>query len=554
MTRTVPISVALLLWALLLVAVSAASDLHSSTINNRPPFVQHVTADALQRARHVAADRHRTAVQEALEHYPIDSVKTDELFDLDAVTLRAHPLSVPSSSLPDFGDKLHTTVYVTDPPLLSKQECASVIQMAESHFSGQEWTRQKSGQYEVTGFLIRNVPAVKEWFLQTCKTKLFPLLQKAFPDFVTDVNDLCVDHSYLFKYTPETGRRTDIHTDSGCLSFTICLNDDFEGGGTWFQGFPGDKDDNNNSVLSMTTGQVTIRVGGVKHCGHAVTKGTRYIIGGFCLHRRHCETVRMLLAGDPSNIEEAEAAVVLNPHCDSGYNRLAHAYEQRGDAALAQQVLEYCRDHVHVPSPEVAYSLATLYMDQGLFRPAQDCLYGTCLQVDPSDVDAWMAAAQCAAALGDAAQEEACYHKIVDAGCSSANPKVVAMAYCNLGVLHADENVELDYYRKCLALQPDNFAARYSLGCALASREQYEPACTEFRTALNGASSSNEKEEDVAKALHALYQAAARLLQKQQAISNSNSPMSRDQMLQRFQEIMGRDNYAKMAALAGRSS
>jgi hypothetical protein len=74
-----------------------------------------------------------------------------------------------------------------------------------------------SGQYDVAGFWIRDVPAIYEWFNRMVQEWLFPLLVKQFPHF-------CLDNAYVFKYTPKTGRQTDVHAYSGCLSFTIALN------------------------------------------------------------------------------------------------------------------------------------------------------------------------------------------------------------------------------------------------------------------------------------------------------------------------------------------
>ena len=536
--------------AWLVVVATKVARTAAASSRGRPPFVEHVSKEALQQALRVAAQRHRDAVQLALDHFPVDDTDTDDAVvdqaAIDAVQLKAYPLTAVSpDSLPDFGNELDTNIYVTDPPLFSREECASVIQKAEEHFqqtNGGEWTTQKSGQYQVAGFLLQEVPAVREWFIQTVRTKLFPILAKTFPDFC-NAEDLCVDNSYLFKYTPETGRRTDIHTDSGCLSFTIALNgpDEYEGGGTWFQGL----EENDEGVLEMEAGQVTFRVGGVKHCGRAVTSGTRYIIGGFCLHRRKPETVRLLLA-DPDDRAGLEAAVVLNPNCDPAYNMLAHAYEQQQDVARAQQVLEYCRQHVNPQAAEVAYALGTIYLDQGLFRKANECLQ-TCLSVDADDVDALMVAAQCAAALGDAQQEQEYYRRITRT--PGANPHTVAAAYCNLGSSHPDETVQIEYYRKSLELRPEkNFTTRYNLASALADRGQFQEACAVFREAIAKANGEGESEENVVKAIQALYQATARLLQTQ----SDASSLSREQVVQRFQEIMGADNFAKISAMAGR--
>jgi len=139
-------------------------------------------------------------------------------------------------------------------PLFSIEECNAAIDHAEAYFRNQAngtWTTLPSGQYDVAGFWIKDIPQVHEWFNNMLKTKLFPLLVQQFPYFVESVDDLVVDNAYLFKYTPETGLRTGVHTDSGCLSFTIALNspEDYTGGGTWFEHLANNVNNNGDVVV-----------------------------------------------------------------------------------------------------------------------------------------------------------------------------------------------------------------------------------------------------------------------------------------------------------------
>jgi tetratricopeptide (TPR) repeat protein len=490
----------------------------------RPPFVSHVNEKDVEWARAIARTNHDAAVEAALSHYPISTIEPDASF-LDSVSFRE--CEIPGSHLPDFDDVLAHKIYVTD--LLDQEECQHVIGLAEDYFQG-NWTTQATGQYEVAGFLIREVPSVREWFLKVLRTKVFPLLEHQFPGFSAD--DLCVDHAYLFKYTPETGRRTDIHTDSGCLSMTISLNDDYDGGGTWFEGL--------ENVVTMKAGQVTIRPGGLKHCGYPVTSGTRYIIGGFCIDRTKVETTRMLMVHTgPDRIRAVEVAVYLNPNCDAAYNFLAHEYELSGELAKARQVLEYCLQNVNPRSSEVAYSLSSMYMDQRLFKKAKECL-DICLSADDADVDALMATAQCFAALGDTDMELSHLQRIVNI--PGANPKVLSQAYCNLGVMHQAQESEIQYYLKALECYPQSFEARYSLACAWASQSEWTKAVEQFKLALENV----RDQESRKKALQSLYTASVHLLRKTATLSSSQ-----EGMIQKFQETMGADNFAELSGLAG---
>jgi tetratricopeptide (TPR) repeat protein len=410
---------------------------------------------------------------------------------------------------------------------------------------------QRSGEYDVAGCWIKDVPAIKEWFVETVRDRLFPLLCRAFPDFVGRPEDLCVDQTYIFRYTAETGGRTGVHTDAGCLSFTIALNDkdEYTGGGTWFEGLQSSDDgggSGNGRVLEMKVGQVAIRPGGVKHAGHAVESGVRYVIGGFCMNREKPEPVRMLLTpGSPeelasgSQMRALEAAVALNPAFFGSYTNLANEHKRQGNDRKAQEVLEYCLEHVHPLAGEAAYSLGMLYLEQSELAKAKEC-FETCLKDDPQDTEAMMALAQLCNQQGDRAGEESFYEKVLATPGTQA--RVRASAYCNLGVLHEGDESEIECYLRSLALRPDYFQARYSLASALASRERWLEAVEHFRAAVE---MEGAPPEHAVQGLGLLYRAAVMHLQ------STDPPRSQQEAMERVKSLMGAENYARLAASRG---
>jgi tetratricopeptide (TPR) repeat protein len=538
----------------------------SRTTVKRPDWLD-VDRVTMEQYMELAKQRHREAIAKAREAYNV--LESPDFFEPDQSLLSQlalKPRIVESSGrLPDFHDELDKKLFVTSPlPLFTPQECQDCIDKAEAHFAQTnqgEWTQLPSGQYNVAGFWIRDIPAVHQWFLQMLQSRLFPLLAQTFPEFCdSSLQDLVVDNAYVFKYTPETGRRTDVHTDSGCLSFTISLNskDDYEGGGTWFEGLQPDEDHDttdsgsnskkSSQVIEMDVGQCTVRPGGVRHCGHAVTQGTRYIIGGFCMHAKKIEYVRMLLGiGSQGNsLKERqtalEVAIALNPGFDGPYTNLADLLYQEGKKEKAKQVLEYCLEHVNPQCGEVAYTLGGIHYEQGSLDQAKKCME-RCLQVDDSDVEAMLVMAQISASEGNKQEERQWNERIV--GTPGASDKATASAYCNLGVLYEGENLEIEYYHKALALRPELFAPRYSLACAYACREQWDEAAQEFRQALTYGASDDEQEM---RAIKAAYQVAQQKIRR----DHPQGVTSREAMIQLIQEIIGADNFDKLAAATQR--
>jgi tetratricopeptide (TPR) repeat protein len=378
------------------------------------------------------------------------------------------------------------------------------------------------------------------------KTRLFPLLVREFPHFCDSIQSLVVDNAYLFKYTPETGRRTGIHTDSGCLSFTISLGGDYEGGGTWMEG--------GLSTVQMQQGHVTVRPGGIRHCGQAVTRGTRYIIGGFCMHRNKVEITRMLIGlgaelAERGEYDEAqrvlEAAILHNPHFDGAYTHLASVYQKLNRPDKSQQVLEYCLHHVNPLNGEVAFSLGMQYYQQDDYERARNCLLNVCLAVDDSDADAMLTMAQICSRERKSEEEKQWYHRILST--PGVSNTIAASAYSHLGAQYEGNDEEIFYYRKALELLPTNVPVRYSLGCALAAKSDWKAAAECFRFVAENVDDEYENEDGSnlkLLALKNLYVMAVRHVQ-QEFLEQQPSP---DVIMQAIQDMMGADNYRQLAA------
>jgi tetratricopeptide (TPR) repeat protein len=221
---------------------------------------------------------------------------------------------------------------------------------------------------------------------------------------------------------------------------------------------------------------------------------------------------------------------------------LADLLYKQGKKEKAKQVLEYCLDHVNPQCGEVAYTLGSIHYEQGALDQAKNCME-RCLQVDDSDVEAMLLMAQISASEGNKQEERQWNERIV--GTPGASDKATASAYCNLGVLHEGGDLEIEYYLKSLAVRPEIFAPRYSLACAYACREQWDEAAQEFRQALAYGASDAEQEM---RAIKAAYQCAQQKIRKE----HPQGVASRDTMIQLIQDIMGADNFDKLAAATQR--
>lgn len=242
----------------------------ANTAKAVPPFLQYLTESDLEAARQLAQARHSKAVEDALSNFPVDEFPCSAAEDKAAVEnipfreLKLHT----NAKLPDYHDELTKSVFVSQKPLLTREECSRIIRLADEHFEangkdvgGDKWTALPSGEYKMRGFKLIDIPPIREFFAEVFRKRFLPIVQHTNPKFAESISDLALDECYLMKFTPDTGKRMDIHADDGCLSFTIQMNpkEEYEGGGTWFEGLAEDESNQAAGIVKMDVGKSTKR-------------------------------------------------------------------------------------------------------------------------------------------------------------------------------------------------------------------------------------------------------------------------------------------------------
>ena len=165
------------------------------------------------------------------------------------------------------------------------QEAAKAIALArEENVDINEYT---SGKYKLGGDWLAKMDTTRAWFNTQLEENIFPAIAASFPEVVTNVSTLRAHSVAMLKYN-STHPRTDVHIDNGVLALTLALSPqtDYEGGGTFFEHLGED------SLVEMDAGHATWRPGSVRHGGHRVSSGQRYIIGAFLLLEDRVEHVR----------------------------------------------------------------------------------------------------------------------------------------------------------------------------------------------------------------------------------------------------------------------
>jgi len=155
-------------------------------------------------------------------------------------------------------------------PLFTEEFCKMVIEHAEA--TG-KWTKARHKFYPTTDILLEDIK-LKEMYEYVLKNYAHPIARHIWKLEGTSWNKNISSEDFIARYISSEQAALDIHQDHADYTFTVGLNADFEGGGTWF---PRQQIlANPKSGMCSLFPSVTHR-----HGGRPTTKGKRYIIVSF---------------------------------------------------------------------------------------------------------------------------------------------------------------------------------------------------------------------------------------------------------------------------------
>lgn len=382
----------------------------------------------------------------------------------------------------DFGDQfgfpLDLIKVTRGQPLFSADEARQIILTALAE--GVDKNEYKSGKYRLGGDWLTNLPETREWFNTLLEVKLFPLLCHLFPEVISSQAVLRAHSVSLLKYNA-SHPRTDIHIDNGILAMTLAMTpeDDYIGGGTFFEHF--------DKVLPMDVGHGTFRPGSIRHGGHAVTEGTRFILGAFLLIEDRVEHVRRLKNRGSalrrennfnSAVKHFQWALALNPKCTTclkDWGELLYAQndfiaaEQKIRSALAlleekdsdaffslgqvlsaqgrneESIAAYTRSvQLNAEDAELLYNLGIKLGERGN-KNEENRMYAQATNVDPKFGGAWLNWGTNLAEEGNFDDAELMFLKVLECG-----PDVKPKAMINLAIIN--------HSRACFKIEQGDFA------------------------------------------------------------------------------------------------
>lgn len=163
----------------------------------------------------------------------------------------------------------NNTDYTIIPQLFSAEECETILSEGIGYAKKNNWTLKRHADYPTTDNQIT--------FNWDCYELLNEKLDKIYSEIVSMYSvykkDLVLSEMFIAKYEPSKQSYLRTHVDGSEFSFIVALNDDYEGGGTYFTKL--------KTLVKLKKGDCLVFSGQNRHRGERTTKGRRFIVTGF---------------------------------------------------------------------------------------------------------------------------------------------------------------------------------------------------------------------------------------------------------------------------------
>lgn len=152
-------------------------------------------------------------------------------------------------------------------PLFTERFCEEMIQLAETNG---EWTVGRHEFYPTNDMLMEHL-GMKEIYTRVIREFVAPLATWYFT-LQGEGWDTVEDETFIIRYKPDLQGQLSVHHDYSSYTIGVKLNDEFEGGGTFFPKYGVNAIPKRNGNAFLHPGMITHR-----HGGRPVYSGTRYI-------------------------------------------------------------------------------------------------------------------------------------------------------------------------------------------------------------------------------------------------------------------------------------
>jgi GR25 family glycosyltransferase involved in LPS biosynthesis len=156
-------------------------------------------------------------------------------------------------------------------PLFTEEFCHLLIEEANRKDA---WTRQRHDNYPTTDMLINEL-GLQKYYQYVLQDFVYPVAIHKWRLEGIEWTRM-QSENFIIKYEEDVQGHLSLHHDGATISCVLALNDEYEGGGTWFS--------RQQKLHKGKTGYISIHPSIIthRHGARPVTKGERYVLVSFC--------------------------------------------------------------------------------------------------------------------------------------------------------------------------------------------------------------------------------------------------------------------------------
>jgi hypothetical protein len=173
-------------------------------------------------------------------------------------------------TLDEVGHEGHTHIFNLG-KVFTPAYCKELISLAENNG---KWTEKRHDNYPTTDMLMASVGAGIP-YENVLRKYVYPTIVEKWRLEGDKWNKL-QGENFIIKYEPGEQAGLALHHDFSEFTCLTTLNEEYEGGGTWFF--------NQKILIKNPIGEMVFHPGSITHLhgGRPITSGVRYIIVSFC--------------------------------------------------------------------------------------------------------------------------------------------------------------------------------------------------------------------------------------------------------------------------------
>lgn len=161
--------------------------------------------------------------------------------------------------------------------LLTHGQCDTILKEGLDYASKHGWTTKRHYDSPTTDNEILPQWNAYDCLQESVHNVLFPEIAHLYP---VQESTLGINEMFLVQYDVSGQSSLEEHEDGSEFSFILALNDDYEGGGTYFV--------NTDTHIQLKKGECLLFSGQNRHRGEPITRGKRHIVTGFLHYIDNC--------------------------------------------------------------------------------------------------------------------------------------------------------------------------------------------------------------------------------------------------------------------------